>query len=124
MVLLEKNQDCLKGESIVNAEKRLTENSQKYWSALKKLAVNEKPDLPEKEKRIVECLVQIRNTVSFHYYGTKNFRNGFQEYISSVGEKAALYTSMGDSMEKTRFYFADAATQFSMLRLKTCRQQV
>lgn len=117
LVLIEKNQNCLKGESIVNAESRLTGDSQKYWNALKKLALTETFDLSEKEKKIVECLVQIRNTVSFHYYGIKNFNNGIQEYIATVKDKAAIYSSMGDNMEKTRFYYADAATQFSMLRL-------
>lgn len=116
LTLIKENKDVFNEESITCAEGRLGPESKAFWKSLKDLAITEKAVLPEKQQEIVECLVVIRNSVSFHFYHTKNFINGFNQYVTAAGSEAAVYASYGDQMEKTRFYFADAATQYQMMK--------
>ncbi len=110
--LQRKNEKVFNLEAIQYAESRLTGDSKKYWGEMKRMALEEKNDLPDLEKRVLESLVIIRDSVSFHYYGTKNHIQGFENYCNKQADKAAIYSSLGDQLQTTRFYFADASTQF------------
>lgn len=114
--LLKKNNKVFEFEAIKYAENRLIGNAKLFWDEMKNLALNDKNNLSPKEQVIVEALVIIRDSISFHYYGTTNHVRGLKDYIEEKKEAAAIYISMGDKLETSRFYFADAATQY---RIKT-----
>lgn len=89
------------------------------FNGMKKLALEQSAELSDKENSIYNCLLKIRNNVGFHYYGTKSFGIGFDQYVKEKGDKAGIYASLGTSAQATRFYFADAATQFAIGKLLT-----
>jgi len=58
-------------------------------------------------------LDRVRNRAAFHYDRTRLFQ-GYQYHFVTLAprpENEFAYVSIGDTMEQTRFYFADAAAQ-------------
>jgi hypothetical protein len=64
-----------------------------------------------KEKReVYQVLVILRNNATYHYYNTNFTSKGIEEYKTLVDDIG--FISLGNSLEETRFYFADAAVQY------------
>lgn len=76
---------------------------QRIWDAARVV------DLPDPQDKLSHLLMVARNTLAFHY-GAKALRQGYSAHFGSTREHATkAVISVGDSMEGTRFYFADAA---------------
>jgi hypothetical protein len=79
----------------------------------------------ERKTSLSKFLDQVRNRASFHY-DPKSLWQGYETFFGSktaaLNDKA--YVSLGSDAAKTRFYFADAAVQFGLLRLDITGQSV
>lgn len=113
LTLIKKNRLILKSPGFVAAEKRLSGINKSGWEELKDLALKETSS--PNHKKIHKVLKQARNCISFHYYGVDNYFKGFEHYAKTQSNPQ-IYASLGDQMSRTRFFFADASTQF---RFKT-----
>lgn len=120
LVLIEENADVLERESLKFAESRITGNAISYWQELKRLALRQ--ELEASETAVYNSIKVIRNSVSYHYFGIKNYLGGFKNYCDARGADSRIYASIGDRMETTRFYFADAATQYRLRQILHDRQ--
>jgi hypothetical protein len=68
-------------------------------------------DAPQKTDRLGYVLKRARNNLAFHY-APRALRDGYRAHFSSGkphSEQAVI--SLGDNMEATRFYYADAAAE-------------
>lgn len=116
-ILLKENQSVLNANTIKFVESKLGKTTKEYWDDLKVISILHKSKMRESDKKVVNCLVKIRNNMSHHYYGIKNFSDGICCYKENGGADSKTYFSVGDRMEKTRFFFADAASQFYMKKV-------
>lgn len=64
----------------------------------------------ESNDELAKVLVRIRNKISFHY-DPQELATGYKSAFSKKGVFDAPFISRGDSLEGTRFYFADAAAE-------------
>lgn len=73
-------------------------------------------------------LLLIRNNTSFHYnQSEKVLRHSFINIFfnrEKVGQNENAYYSIGDSMEGTRFYYADAAAEEYLRRLSQRSEEI
>lgn len=106
--LLQKNRDLFSSE-LRDTCLRLGSESREAWNVLSSVALRREDDLPSDLRNVYKALLLIRHNITFHYYGTKNFLEGIREYQNTGKDR--IYCSFGLNMEKSRFYFADAATQ-------------
>ncbi|MGD0282718.1 MAG: hypothetical protein ABSB95_10180 [Dissulfurispiraceae bacterium] len=59
--------------------------------------------------KIARALLMIRNKISFHYDSKEIFKGYKKLFLDSTEKKA--YISRGDTLNKERYYFAEAAAQ-------------
>jgi hypothetical protein len=88
-----------------------------HWHNLKTVAFGEDKSSTTKEKRVWLVCMKIRDNVAYHYYGIKNYSEGFELYKKRYASDPKVHCSLGNSLERTRFYFADACTQSKILDL-------
>jgi hypothetical protein len=101
--------------------KRIPPGARVHWEDLVRVALDKGGVSDKKFKTI---LVKIRANLSFHYYQPKQLVAGYRRHFfeSEVQPgNAHAYASLGKNMERTRFYFADAAIQGSLRCCKTVR---
>jgi hypothetical protein len=104
------NQDVLKHPEFLACLSKQTENVKKIWKTIVEHATEVEQKEPPK-KTLGYLLFAIRNATSFHYSYTGHLYNGYEKWRQGTqphNQKA--YVSLGNSMMKTRFYFADAAS--------------
>ncbi len=81
------------------------------WNEIVSIASGE--DIPDELLELRSVLKEVRHGVTYHY-DAKKIREGFiQRFVrtdSTSTNENALY-SLGDQVEDTRFYFADAAAE-------------
>lgn len=80
------------------------------WSLL--VAVATSADSREMTAKLRRYLVQVRNNAAFHYYQPTELHRGYKEhfFVRPRDEfNRSAFASIGENMERTRFYFADAA---------------
>lgn len=67
------------------------------------------------QRRARKYYGDVRNSLAFHYrYGGSSITGGYQRHFATTPrrpESEHAYMSLGESMERTRFFFADAAAQ-------------
>jgi len=70
-------------------------------------------DKTTKDSEFTNYLIQIRNNVSFHYHQSdKALKNAFCNYFNikeKIPRNEMAYYMIGENMEDTRFFYADAA---------------
>jgi hypothetical protein len=108
--LLVENPEVMDHESIRYAESRMKGESLASWNTLKRFSKSGNLDKEAEEFRVFRAIERIRNNVGYHYHGIKNYYLGFDKFVSSG--KNLFYVSYGQDMASTRFYFADAATEY------------
>jgi hypothetical protein len=94
--------------------KKMPPKARAHWTDLVRVALNQSGVSDKKFKTI---LTKIRANLSFHYYQPKQLVAGYRRHFYESGAQpgnAHAYASMGKNMERTRFYFADAAIQGSL----------
>ncbi|MBX3032732.1 MAG: hypothetical protein KF865_02330 [Bdellovibrionaceae bacterium] len=108
--LLEKKSQILEHQTIKNAVALMGPTSRAAWNRLTTMAIAKAKGLPNDQQSIYKVVMRVRHNITSHYYGTDNFSSGFKAYCQSRHD-AAVYASMGETMEGTRFFYADAACQ-------------
>ncbi|GEM_PF-2041477 len=114
LILIDENKKALELPFFRYILRGVADSNLTHWNDLKKIAINGKANQSSKNKNTLNALLRIRNNVGSHYYSVKNFYSGFQNYAAS--ESSSIYTSFGDTLMQTRFYFADAAVEHIMRR--------
>lgn len=104
--LIEHNKSVLSHPSFVALVKKMGPKARNAWSALAAVAL----DAPAGgQGDLTRFLVFARNKVAFHY-DRKEIARGFRGIFTASGGRQP-YVSRGDTLAKSRFYFADAAAQ-------------
>ena len=89
----------------------LPEDFKNRWNEMVTIAMGKSSNSSEFSR----VLQQIRHNISFHYYGAgPNLRKGFIDCFltdSPLPQRESALYSIGDKMETTRFYYADAALE-------------
>lgn len=104
---------------------RMDKVQRKYWKEIQSLALSEAE--PNKNS-YVYTLARIRNNIGFHYDHSKQelrrgFINFFYEQEKDERNKRAYY-SLGNNMQSSRFYYADAAvTSYIALRAREIKER-
>jgi hypothetical protein len=109
LTLIKENHNILQEKPLLTCIESLPSQHREAWAALTTASTAGASKDP-----FVKYLIQIRNNVSFHYNQTEALFDGYRRHFvedppSPINEVA--YASLGDTMEGTRFYFADAAAQ-------------
>lgn len=93
--------------------KALPRERREQWEGIVDIATGKTPTASS----FTKTLLQARNNVAFHYYqSAKNLRKGFvgkffKKEKNDTNKNKFAYYSIGENMEQTRFYYADAATE-------------
>jgi hypothetical protein len=82
------------------------------WNDLVKVAQGITPT----EQKLNKLLLRIRNNLSFHY-DPRAAHAGFKKHFVTMKADNRGYVSRGDSIQESRFYFADAAVQGLLLQV-------
>jgi hypothetical protein len=112
VVLLQKERKTIASVDFQALVKRLPRpEPREAWDALISAA-----DAPRGTSD-TNLLVKLRNNLGFHYYATKTLGSGYEKAFLSANadplRSRAVYMD-GDSMEHTRFMFADAAIEHAI----------
>jgi hypothetical protein len=110
--LVDAQKDVVRSQGFAKILATLPDNMRKRWSAF--LAIRQRGRPPAEVASLVRYLHEVRNSIGYHYYRPKRLMQGYRSFFfdgaKSEFNEFAL-ASIGDSLEKTRFYFADAAVQ-------------
>lgn len=108
--LIQENPQALNHTLFIETIKKVHKKNKEHWDQLVSYATSNK-DQSLKELRDMSCL--IRNNIAFHYYQPKFLAGGYQEFFSQNSNPANqnAFISRGNSLQSTRFYFADAAVE-------------
>ena len=92
-----------------NAKELLTEEANASWEEFVSVCLGGQA-APDKE--FLGWLARVRNSAAYHYYQPKGLHKGYLQFFNS--EKPSdhnqfAYASLGNTLEVSRFYFADAA---------------
>lgn len=110
-VLLEKNKEAIELPFTSFIMKMQTKDSKSEWQILFDIANNKIQRTKDEYSKITNCLIRIRNNIGFHFYTIKNYSIGFADYLKDEKSNPAIYSSFGNNLLSTRFYFADAAIE-------------
>ena len=106
---LKKKEDVLNTHEFNIITGNLSSYTRIRWTDIIDFALSKNTPDSDFKKR----LARVRSNVASHYYESdKNLRNGFVDFFfkreENVGNGWAWY-AIGNTMEKTRFFYADAA---------------
>jgi hypothetical protein len=90
--------------------KQLSKTGREAWSALETVAQETAVKDKTTERPLVRALRYVRNKVAFHY-DPEHIRKGFERAFADPATVGEPMLSRGGSLQKTRFYFADAAAE-------------
>lgn len=108
--LIQKKESIIQHAAFRETVRLLPPKCRDAWNDVVNVASNR-----ETNTAIGKVLVRVRNHVAFHY-DPERIQSGYKRhFLSSEKEDARAYISRGDSMQGTRFYFADAAA-YGLLR--------
>ncbi|OHA84199.1 MAG: hypothetical protein A2408_01995 [Candidatus Yonathbacteria bacterium RIFOXYC1_FULL_52_10] len=106
------NQEILKTERFRGVYSTLNRDLKGRWDLIAEIAFTQET---KEVNDFAKVLMRVRNNLSFHYYQSgKTLRKGFIEHFLKDGKSTAnekAYFSSGETMEETRFFFCDAASQ-------------
>lgn len=90
-------------KSVVN---EMPYHAQNSWNALV-LAI---PETRNKKDKFGKFIQRVRDNIGFHFKDIDNYMTGYKAFMKNPSNKNIfhMYASLGDSQEKTRFYFGDA----------------
>jgi hypothetical protein len=115
--LIQEFEDTVEGDEIQRIIKKAPAPTRRRWDEIVRIATGKGSKGDDIFSKI---LVKVRNNASYHYYQPKALLAGFREFFykspKNLGNEMAL-ASIGNNMEQTRFYFADAAMQASLISL-------
>ena len=105
---LEENKDLFSRSEFGEILDKLSKENKNLWQGLFAASRGDLSGLSD----FFKTLLRVRNNIGYHYYEAgKNLRRGYRSFFSrnknSRNEEA--FYSIGENVEKTRFYFSDAA---------------
>lgn len=117
--LLHKFEVEVRGEYVGRLVRRLSAQKRRAWGSVVAVALGDVGDVGDERSGLFNSLKRIRDQTAFHYHQPKTLLQGYQRHFfeneKSVENDAAYYSD-GNSMEETRFYFADVAARENLLR--------
>lgn len=110
LALIEKNKALLDHEEMKAVVEALPTSTRESWDEIVQIALGA-DKLPERSNATSQLLVKMRNNLAFHY-GARALMHGYLAHFgrsdpATYSDK--IYVSLGENMEQTRFYYADAA---------------
>ena len=108
LYLLAKKKAAFKHSAFENIVAHVDKDAQGAWKAVASVGFNNPTSDP-----LANALLQLRNTVAFHY-SPPVLKAGLANYLSGATDRK-LFISKGGSMRSSRFYFADAAAEASIV---------
>src|SRR5262245_15231819 len=115
MKLIAKNKMLLRSKELLGLVATLPDDTQQAWNDLTTAAL-------DTSGKMSSLLLRIRNSAAFHY-DQKSLGDGFKKQFivdaaakSTEANRSAQY-SYGPDMDGTRFYYADAAAQQTLMKL-------
>ena len=110
-VFLKENEKILLTLEFKEVLEKTNKNIQNSWKNITDIALDRSPESSDFTKH----LILIRNNVAFHYYQSgKGLKKSFCDYFykkEKISKNYLAYYSIGETMEDTRFFYADAAVQ-------------
>lgn len=117
---LEENKNILETTEFKDVLKRTNKDIENRWNNIVDIALGNNTSKDAFE--FTNYLIKIRNNVAFHYYQSgKELRSAFRNYFykkEKIEQNKLAYYSIGENIETTRFFYADAAV-FEYLRSTT-----
>ncbi|MFA5780502.1 MAG: hypothetical protein WC947_10250 [Elusimicrobiota bacterium] len=108
------NIESIKHEMFIETERKLGKEVKTCWQSIIDISNEVNSDnksLDEESKLLKEIFMRIRNNLGYHF-APKEIMNGYKTFFKSENGKAEeSYISLGNSLSKRRFYFADAAVE-------------
>lgn len=110
---LEKNRKILESKKFKEIKDKLSPQILEIWNDLVDTAINE---IKSKEKSsIFNFLRSIRGDITYHYENVEHLPVGFREFFykseKNIFNKRAYY-SLGNTMEKSRLFYADVSAEY------------
>lgn len=113
--LIIENEDTFKKDQITIAISKLEGEAKESWELLLKF-VNDSPSMNEDLKKLRNLIRYIRDNSSFHYFQPKEVVKGYKTAFEPEKRPDGLaYFCRGNSMQETRYHFADAAMEDFLL---------
>jgi len=117
LALIHSFPDEARGETITEWMKSADPDTRRRWRNLVGVALDTKT---QGDPAFTKVLLLIRNNVASHYYQPKTLVKGYRRHffrLPKSGLNEVAYVSLGQNMEQTRFYYADAALQSAIANL-------
>ncbi len=102
--LIADNQRTIKHPFFNSVVKQLSKQDRDSWDALANASLQKQTSSP-----LNKFLLMIRNKVSSHYDPKELYRGYRYHFFRSGASSEPAFISRGTSMQRSRFYFADAA---------------
>lgn len=119
---LKENEDILSTAEFNDALNATNSSIRDGWNDIVNVALNKSAE----KSGFTHNLELIRNNISFHYNQSgKELRQAFCNIFfkrDKIGVNNAAYYSVGEDMNETRFFYADAATE-EYMRMKSDRNE-
>jgi hypothetical protein len=115
MVLIQAKRTLVESTTFANLMRGVGPTARAAWDALVAVALGR----DEPAKKMQRTLARIRNKVAFHYFDPEDLALGFERHFARAAEGRPYdkaWWSPGESMERTRFHFADAAAEGALAR--------
>lgn len=97
--------DCCEFKKILYYLGKIKRDMRDDWWTLVRLA-----DSKDEKDAFYKTLIKIRNNGTYHYKQTNSLYQGLKYYVEKDSEVG--FASMGETLEKSRFFFGDAAIQY------------
>lgn len=121
-VLFVEQKDLIQSDKFEVILKSIPQDAKAAWTKLCKFCFND-DQADEDLKKVRLAIVKIRSNGSFHYNQVKALFNAYKETFQDKKEQplGRAYLSIGNGIEDSRFYFADAAmSKYVSETLKAC----
>ena len=105
LIVIKENKRLIASSDFSIVINNIDRKTKKKWQEIVELAEKEKSDDP-----FYKTIIKIRNSGTYHYKNMKSLFQGLQFYIKKEGVDG--YLSLGENLERTRFYFGDASVQY------------
>lgn len=122
---VKKHENLYRQPQFMALVRKLDPTVQGEWNSIKEAAL--KPIDKQDPQSLGYRLYRIRNELAHHYFSAiKSLRSSFRRFFSDESNPFAefAYYSFGTSMETSRFFYADAASQTYLMEVANQNQNV
>lgn len=115
MALIDTNRSLVKSAAFGSFTQSLGPSARQAWDALVDVALGRNVGAT----KLKRTLARLRNKVAFHYSDPEELALGFERHFARGAEGepyGKAWWSPGESMERSRFHFADGAAEGAIAR--------